>query len=54
MKTCSGGQYSPSTGTVPGFMQAVRWVLDKEFISAAAIAMATFEQVDEHLPLLTA
>jgi aryl-alcohol dehydrogenase-like predicted oxidoreductase len=52
MKTCSGGPYSPSAGIVPDFRQAVKWVLDHNFISAAAIAMASFEQVDEHLPLL--
>jgi aryl-alcohol dehydrogenase-like predicted oxidoreductase len=52
MKTCSGGPYSPSAATEPDFRQAVKWVLDHKFISAAAIAMASFEQVDEHLPLL--
>jgi predicted aldo/keto reductase-like oxidoreductase len=52
MKTCSGGPYSPSPGTQPDFRQAVKWVLGNKFVSAAAIAMASFEQVDEHLPLL--
>jgi aryl-alcohol dehydrogenase-like predicted oxidoreductase len=53
MKTCSGGPYSPSPGITPDFPQAVKWVLSHKFISAAAIAMASFEQVDDHLPLLT-
>jgi len=53
MKTCSGGPYSPIAGKTPDFREAVRWVLDHDFVSAAAIAMASFEQVDEHLPLLT-
>jgi aryl-alcohol dehydrogenase-like predicted oxidoreductase len=52
MKTCSGGKYSPSPDQEPTFMHAVEWVLQNKFISAAAIAMASFEQVDEHLPLL--
>ena len=52
MKTCSGGKYSPSPDQEPTFMDAVEWVLQNKFISAAAIAMASFEQVDEHLPLL--
>ena len=52
MKTCSGGKYSPSPWIEPNFMEAVKWVLQKNYISAAAIAMASFEQVDEHLPLL--
>jgi aryl-alcohol dehydrogenase-like predicted oxidoreductase len=33
-------------------MEAVRWVLQHNFISAAAVAMANFEQINEHLPLL--
>jgi len=52
MKTCSGGPYSPSAGIPPDFMEAVKWVLQHEFISSAAIAMASFEQVNQHLPLL--
>ncbi len=49
MKTCSGGKYSPSAGIEPSFREAVRWVIQHPFISSAAIAMANFEQVDEHL-----
>ena len=52
MKTCSGGPYSPSAGIKPGFTEAVKWVLEHKFISAAAVAMSSFEQVNDHLPLL--
>jgi aryl-alcohol dehydrogenase-like predicted oxidoreductase len=52
MKTCSGGPYSPSSGTAPDFMEAVKWVLQHKFISSAAVAMSNFEQVNQHLPLL--
>jgi aryl-alcohol dehydrogenase-like predicted oxidoreductase len=52
MKTCSGGPYSPSPGIAPGLMEAIKWVLNHKFISSAAVAMASFEQVNEHLPLL--
>jgi aryl-alcohol dehydrogenase-like predicted oxidoreductase len=52
MKTCSGGPYSPSDGVKPDFMEAVKWVLNHKFISSAAVAMSSFEQVDQHLPLL--
>jgi aryl-alcohol dehydrogenase-like predicted oxidoreductase len=48
MKTCSGGKYSPSPGTEPSYKEAVLWVLNHKFVSSAAIAMANFEQVDEH------
>jgi aryl-alcohol dehydrogenase-like predicted oxidoreductase len=53
MKTCSGGKYSPSPDIEPSFKEAVKWVLQKDFISSAAIAMANFEQVDEQLDWLT-
>jgi aryl-alcohol dehydrogenase-like predicted oxidoreductase len=52
MKTCSGGPYSPSAGITPDFTEAVKWVLNHKFISAAAVAMSSFEQVNQHLPLL--
>jgi aryl-alcohol dehydrogenase-like predicted oxidoreductase len=52
MKTCSGGAYSPSADLKPSFREAVRWVLQKKYISSAAVAMANFEQVNEHLRLL--
>ena len=52
MKTCSGGKYSPSPDVVPGFPEAVRWVIQHSYISSAAVAMANFEQVNEHAPLL--
>jgi aryl-alcohol dehydrogenase-like predicted oxidoreductase len=52
MKTCSGGKYSSAPGKEPSFSQAVEWVLQHEFISSAAIAMSSFEQVDEYIGLL--
>lgn len=52
MKTCSGGKYSPSPETGESYREAVKWVLQKKYISSAAIAMASFEQVDEHITLL--
>jgi aryl-alcohol dehydrogenase-like predicted oxidoreductase len=48
MKTCSGGKYSPSPGIEPSYKESGLWVLQHKFISAANIAMANFEQVDEH------
>lgn len=52
MKTCSGGPYSTSSGTAPEFMEAVKWVIQHDFITAANVALANFEQVNQHLPLL--
>jgi aryl-alcohol dehydrogenase-like predicted oxidoreductase len=53
MKTCSGGKYSPSPDIEPSFGEAVKWVLQKSYISSAAVAMASFEQLDEHIPLIS-
>jgi aryl-alcohol dehydrogenase-like predicted oxidoreductase len=49
MKSCSGGKYSPSAEIEPSYKEAVLWVLKHKFISSVAIAMANFEQVDEHI-----
>jgi aryl-alcohol dehydrogenase-like predicted oxidoreductase len=48
MKTCSGGKYSSVPETEPTFKDSVRWVVGNKFISSAAVAMANFEEVDEH------
>jgi hypothetical protein len=40
--------YSPSPEIEPSYKEAVLWVLNHKFISAAAIAMVNFEQIDEH------
>jgi aryl-alcohol dehydrogenase-like predicted oxidoreductase len=49
MKTCSGNKYSPAPGLEPSYREAVKWVINHPFISSAAVAMANFEQVDEHI-----
>jgi hypothetical protein len=48
MKTCSGGKYSYNQADSPSYPGAVQWVLAKEFIHAAAVAMANFEEIDQH------
>jgi predicted aldo/keto reductase-like oxidoreductase len=52
MKTCSGGKYSSSPSFEPSYKEAVKWVIQHSFISSSAIAMANFEQVNEHISLL--
>ena len=52
MKTCSGGPYAAIPGAAPSYLEAVNWVLSKDFISSAAITMASFEQVNEFITLL--
>jgi aryl-alcohol dehydrogenase-like predicted oxidoreductase len=48
MKTCSGGKYSPGPDIEPSYKEAVSWILKHKVICSAAIAMASFEEVDEH------
>jgi aryl-alcohol dehydrogenase-like predicted oxidoreductase len=52
MKTCSGDKYSPSSDIEASFGEAVRWVISHPFISSAAVAMANFDQVNEHISML--
>ena len=49
MKTCSGGAHSLEPGREASIPQAVRWVLNQNFIHAAVPAMASFSQVESHL-----
>jgi aryl-alcohol dehydrogenase-like predicted oxidoreductase len=52
MKTCSGGKYSPAAGMEASYAEAVKWVISQPFVSSAAVAMANFDQVNEHLAML--
>jgi aryl-alcohol dehydrogenase-like predicted oxidoreductase len=52
MKTCSGDKYSPSAGIEASYSEAVKWVISQPFISSAAVAMANFDQVNEHISML--
>jgi predicted aldo/keto reductase-like oxidoreductase len=49
MKTCSAGKYVPAPGSEGSYAEAVRWVLSQPFVSSAAVAMANFDEVNEHL-----
>lgn len=52
MKTCSGGPYSSGNKAEPSFPDAVKWVLQQEYIHAAAVAMANFTEIDQHVSIL--
>ncbi len=49
MKTCLEGPFAQDAETEASYPGAVRWVLDRPYIHAAAVAMASFQQLDEHL-----
>ena len=52
MKTCSGDKYSPSADIEASYSEAVKWVISQPYISSAAVAMANFDQVNEHISML--
>jgi len=52
MKTCSGGPYTTDNNIGSSIPAAVNWVLQQEYIHAAAVAMANFTEVDEHVRIL--
>jgi hypothetical protein len=51
MKTCSGGKYSSKKGTPPNYPDAVKWVLSQDFVDTSAVAMANFDEIDQHCML---
>ncbi|MFC1558888.1 aldo/keto reductase, partial [candidate division KSB1 bacterium] len=52
MKTCLCGPCSPREGSPPTYMDAVKWVINHEFIHTTTTAMANIEQIDENLGAL--
>ena len=52
MKTCLSGPRSPGKGIPPTYMDAVKWVINHEFIHTTATAMANIRQIDENLGAL--
>ena len=53
MKTCSGGPYAGEQDTKATIPQAVKWVLEREYVHSAAVAMANFKEIDEHASLMS-
>jgi len=53
MKTCSGGAYAGEQGAEATIPQAVKWVLEREYIHSSAVAMANFREIDEHVSLMS-
>jgi aryl-alcohol dehydrogenase-like predicted oxidoreductase len=49
MKTCSAQPYALREGDAPSLAGAVRWVTAKPYVASAAVAMASFTELEEHL-----
>ena len=52
MKTCSAGPFAFYDSEKPSYRDAIKWVLDQDFIDCAAIAMLDFDQIKENLSAL--
>lgn len=52
MKTCSGGPHSLTHGEKATYHDAVKWVIEKEYIDSAAVAMPSYEQIAENLGIV--
>lgn len=48
MKSCSAGPLVHDDNDNGSYRKAVDWVLAKEYIDSAAVAMSSYSQVDEH------
>ncbi len=53
MKTCSGGPYAWPGEPKPSFGSAVRWILSRDCIHTSAVAMASFEQLEEDVKAIS-
>jgi len=49
MKTASGGPYSPDENTEANYADALRWILQHDFVGTVAVAMSNFGEVDENI-----
>jgi len=49
MKTCSGGPYAADSATTPTFEGALRWLHREGKAHAMAVAIASFDQLEEDL-----
>ena len=52
MKTCSGGPCPPKDGGKPDFVNALRWILERNRVHGMAVAMADFDQLKENMTAL--
>ncbi len=52
MKTCSAGPLAVNESEKPSYKEAIKWVLNQDFVDCAAVAMLNFDQIKENLSAL--
>ena len=50
MKTCSAGSLTINTAGSSNYRNAIQWVTAQNFIDCAAVAMVTFEEINQNIP----
>lgn len=54
MKTCSGGPYAFDSRQTPSYADALKWVLQQDFVDCTVTAMLTYEEISENVTVLSA
>ena len=49
MKTCSGGPYSPDKTIAPSYKEALKWIIDHDYIHTMAVAMGNMKEINENI-----
>ena len=53
MKTASGGPYSPDGKSKPSYKDALKWLLNHEYIHTVAVAMGNMGEISENIQAMT-
>ncbi|MFC1558501.1 aldo/keto reductase [candidate division KSB1 bacterium] len=53
MKTTSGGPYSPDKKSKPTYKDALKWLLNHEYIHTMAVAMGNLDEINENIQAMT-
>ena len=49
MKTTSGGPHSPDGKSAPTYKDALKWLLNHEYVHTTAVAMGNIDQIGENV-----
>ena len=52
MKTCSAGPYSSKKEENPSYLEALKWVINHDYIDTMAVAMSNFSQIKENVRVM--
>ncbi|MBN2348128.1 MAG: aldo/keto reductase [Bacteroidales bacterium] len=53
MKTCSAGALALDPSSEPSIRDAIKWVIQKDFICLASVAMRNFEEIEHNSSMFT-